>query len=693
MSTELGYGTGLGQVLTARAERLPDRVAFRSLRADMSEHRSVTYGELERRSRQIAGAITARRRAEGRVLLLTPDPIDYLVGLFGALHAGLTAVTGLPPYAVRRGSPGSRHSSRLERARSIIRDAGVTVAVGNGQLLSSLRSALANDWANIDIVDPSEDWPIDNGFTPRNDSARMALLQYTSGSTGSPRGVSLTHANLLANLACQQGAFDLSEHDVGVSWLPLHHDLGLIGACLAPMFVGFPSILMPAAGFLEQPSRWLSVISKYRGTISWAPNFAYKMCARMDPDCDPAAEFDLRSWRIAMNAAEPVSATTIREFLHRFASAGFDASAIYPSYGLAEATLAVSAPVPGQGHHVLKVDKQQLGLGRAVPATSESKAGAVELVACGRACPGVEIEIVSPERRLRCGEGEIGEIWVASDGVAEGYHGNPSATAETFQGTVRGQQKQYLRTGDLGFTCDGELYISGRLKDIIIFRGVNIYPQDLEETCDAAHPGIRSSCSCAFSVPAGDGEHLVLVCEIDRRFEAEGAEIAAAVRQAIFEQHDLQTQVVVLIRLATLAKTPSGKVQRRATRLAYERGELQASHVDVAAPTQVVPAGRPVLRQDAPMTRRDTEIWLRQQLPVERASSGHFADLGITSMQVTELTGKIEACFGIQLLVAEMFDLGTIRSVADQIHQQVVAQRRRHTTQVGLSGGAVLPSA
>lgn len=667
LNKAVGAHATLSDMLADRAARSPHRVAFRSVNHDLSLREVVTYGALLDRASTAAAALAERCEPGDRVLLLSPDPIEHLTGLFGCATAGLVAVSGAPPYAPRRTGP--RHLGRLARLAGILNSSGATAVTGPADLLGAMRDTL-DLGDGLDLITTEAIAAGKRSERLPRPSSDLAFLQYTSGSTAAPRGVALSHSNLLANLSTQAEGLGVSEADVGVSWLPLFHDLGLIGAALLPIYAGFPCLLMPSAGFLERPRRWLEAISEHRATISWAPNFAFNLCLRMiEPQA--RAGLDLGAWRIAMNAAEPVGARTVEAFCEAFEPYGFRAAALRPCYGLAEATLGVSAPAPGEAPIVLSFDRASLGRGLARPALAGAPAEAVtELVACGAPAPRVGLAIVDPETARPCADQSIGEIWVAGPGVATGYFGDPEGTAAVFGARIEGDPASYLRTGDLGFMSGGRLFIAGRLKDVIILRGVNIYPQDLEASASRSHPAVREDATCAISLVVDEEETLVVVCELNRGWKGAAPETAQAVRRAIHDDHGLEARAVILLPFGALPRTPSGKVQRQACRIGVLDDELPVIfRHDLASP-------RPPPSATAADGRLEFLPWLRQRLGALAGGEipgpeTHLADLGVDSIEVTALVGEIQTTFGRRIPAAEVFEARSLYDIAALFEAQV----------------------
>lgn len=523
--------------LRGRADVQPDDRAYTFLENGEREGATLTWGGLERRSRAIAAAIHALAPAGARALLLCPPGLDFVPAFFGALFARVVAV---PCYAPRIGRP----DRSLQRLEGIVRDASVSLVVApqhlvdRADLLAAAIPALERAaWLSLDTV------PIEHASAwrpPRIDRDTLAFLQYTSGSTGSPRGVMVTHGNLLHNLAYADALSSHTAESAGVSWLPVNHDMGLIQGVLQPAFSGFPAWLMAPAAFLQRPARWLQAISRVRATLSGGPNFAYDLCVRRISD-EERCGLDLRAWRLAFNGAEPLRQATLDAFVGAFGACGFQASAFRPAYGLAESTLLVSA-------------------------------GAGATTACGLPAEGMRIAIVDPGTRRECKAGREGEIWVAGGSVAAGYWNRPHETAASFRAQLAGGNRTpFLRTGDLGVVRDGALHVTGRIKDVLIVRGIKHYPHDLEASVEGALPEVRAGGCAAFGF-SHDGEECVAVAaEVGRHHDRS---IIDAIRQIVADAHGIQLDAVVLLQPGTLPKTTSGKLQRYACREGHVQGTL-----------------------------------------------------------------------------------------------------------------------
>ncbi|HYU11591.1 MAG TPA: fatty acyl-AMP ligase [Stellaceae bacterium] len=534
------------------------------------EETRITFGELERRSRSVAAQLAERAAPGERALLLFPNGIDFMVAFFGCLVAGIIAVPMMLP----------RRQSARDSSDSIVADCAPRLGLATTALLAGGRGDIAGrfgdlDWLAVDQIAADSEVP-DTAFPPVA-AADIAFLQYTSGSTSDPKGVMVSHANLIANLAMMREAFGNSRASTYVSWTPLYHDMGLIINALESLYSGALCVLQSPVAFVQRPLLWLRAISDYRAEVAVGPNFAFDLCVdRYRPE--DMADLDLSCWKLALNASEPVRADTIGRFATTFAPHGFDASAMYPAYGMAEATVLISAGKRSAGPVIGPVSRDGLQQNAVMPPSGE--ADRQEVVGCGRAFPGERVVIANPVSLRRLDAGRIGEIWAAGPNIAPGYWRNPEATAEAFMARLAGEadETQWLRTGDLGFLdAAGELFITGRIKEIVIIRGVNHYPQDIEHTVQRSHPALRRHGGAAFAVvdPAG-AERLVIVQEVERTYRnrIDPAEIVARVREAVVTEHEVAPHEIALLRPGALPKTTSGKIQRAVSRQLWQQGAL-----------------------------------------------------------------------------------------------------------------------
>ncbi|GAA2805496.1 fatty acyl-AMP ligase [Saccharopolyspora taberi] len=550
----------LPEILQNRAALEPDHRAYVFLDEHGREKSVLTYGDLHSRALTVAGRLSRHCRPGDRALLLFPPGLDFIVAYFACLYAHVVAVPVSAPRA-----------NRVQEAmRSIIGDCRPTAVLTDSTMLETLKPALepfcgSAHWLLADHLQSS----VDADFQPTPCSPdSLAFLQYTSGSTAAPKGVMVSHRNLSANQEMIQHAFGHDRHSTFVGWTPLYHDQGLIGNVLQPLYLGVTSVLMAPAAFIRRPLSWLSAISRYRAHTSGGPNFAFDACVAHAAR-GGVPDLDLSCWKVAFNGAEPIRHETLRRFAETFSSVGFSEKALYPCYGSAEVTLLATGSRKGRGPRTVEADAEALGRRR----FAEAPAGRGHtLVGSGLLPPTGELRIVDPDTGHPCPPDRIGEIWISGDHVTTGYWQRPELSAETFQARCEGSNTAltYLRTGDLGVVIDGELYVVGRLKDMIIIRGRNHYPHDIEHTAQSAHPALRPTACAAFSIPGPDGEKLVVVQEIHReRAEDAATDIAASIRQAIVREHDLSAADVVLTTHGQLQKTSSGKIMRSAAKKRY----------------------------------------------------------------------------------------------------------------------------
>ncbi|MEU5692130.1 fatty acyl-AMP ligase [Actinosynnema sp. NPDC020468] len=556
----------LPDALRTRSEEQPDDVAYVFLHNGEEPRETLTYRGLDEGARSRAGALTALGAAGGNAVLLYPSGLEFIHTLLGCMYAGVGAAPAQVP----------QHRNGIRRMRRIADDAGTTTVLTTAAVRQSLLEQFGDlpELAGLTFVDtaalPATDWEPGEGPGPDD----VALLQYTSGSTGDPKGVVVTHANFLANVAETDELWPCEPDGTVVSWLPMFHDMGMLFGVVMPLWAGIPAYLMAPESFIRRPARWLEAIARFRATHSAAPNFAYELCVRAAAAGNTADVGDLSSWRVAANGAEPVRWQTIRDFLDTFAPNGLDPRAMCPGYGLAENTLKATGSRHDRATEPLWISAAALGEGR-VEVVGES-AAATPAVSSGVAVSGTVVRIVDPVTHHACPPGSVGEIWIDGPCVAAGYWGRPERSEETFRARVVGLPGAHLRTGDLGFTHDGELYVTGRLKDVIIRKGRNIYPQDVELSAETAAPGLHPNCAAAFSVDDGRAERLVVVVEADGRAlrATPPAALAELVVAAVHADHRLRADEVLVVRRGALSKTSSGKVQRRACRKRYLEGDL-----------------------------------------------------------------------------------------------------------------------
>ncbi|HWM92617.1 MAG TPA: amino acid adenylation domain-containing protein [Thermoanaerobaculia bacterium] len=656
------------EALRSRTTERAGRRAFLFLDSHGNEAAELSAGELDRRARSVAAALDRHGARGERALLLFPPGLDFVVAFLGCLRAGVVAVPAYPPRP-RRSQPRLQAIVRDARARFVL--APSTIVEGAGQLCASIPELEGSVWLAIeDISSGGEAW---EGPDPEPDAP--AFLQYTSGSTSDPRGVVVTHANLIHNEEAIRLGFGQTEESVVVGWLPLYHDMGLIGNVLQPLYAGATAVLLSPLAFLQRPRLWLETIDLYHGTTSGGPNFAYDLCVRKIGDADRAG-LDLSSWRVAFNGAEPVHAETLERFSSAFAPCGFRREAFFPCYGLAEATLFVAGGDPAVPPVVRAFHGEGLAGHNALEASSE-QAGARFLVGCGRPSSGQRIAVVDPASGAPCAPGRIGEIWIAGPSVAAGYWGWPEDCERLFRARTAGGDGPFLRTGDLGFlAADGELFVTGRLKDLIILRGRNYYPQDIERTAARVDPALRPDGGAAFSIERDGTERLVVAQEVEhgRAGAPDLAELAEAVRRAVADEHEVAVEEVVLLRSGTLPKTTSGKVRRQACRAEYLEGKLivvgrsglaadrdeQKSTVGIDEIGSLDPAAIRALvaAEAARVLRLD-----RGRLAPDRS----LAELGLDSLAAVELKTGLEERAGVSLSLSWLLSGASLASVAEEV--------------------------
>lgn len=588
----------LVDMLRTRAETHGTRLAFTYLKDGEEAEDAWTYRELDRRARQIAAALQDIGADDDRAILVYPPGLPFVAAFFGCLYAKRIAVPMSPP------NP-SRLSRELPRFRAILESAKPRTLLTTASIVPIADALRASDPALASVQVLATDVLASDEQAwraPRLDPDTLAFLQYTSGSTALPKGVMVSHGNLLHNMAAIAAIFQSTDETPMMSWLPVFHDMGLIGCVLHPMLHGSSNVLMAPAAFLQRPLRWLQAISRYRAHTSGAPNFAYDLCVRrITPE--QRATLDLRSWRVAFNGAEPVRARTIAEFTRAFEPCGFRAESMAPVYGLAESTLLATGNLRGTPPRITAFHSSHLEHGQANPESGPDTA-ARPLVGCGRISADQRLAIVDPERCTLLPDGEIGEIWLAGPSVAHGYWNRPDETKATFGARLADSgDGPFLRTGDLGFVHDGQLFIAGRRKDLIIVDGRNHYPQDIELTVEQSHPAFRAGCSAAFSIDVDGAERLVVVAEADPNWNIASAEAAdaktpliRAARRAVAIDHDLDLHQLLLLRPASIPKTTSGKIRRQACRTGFLDGSLPSWDASAAVPRapQIVQTPDPV---------------------------------------------------------------------------------------------------
>ncbi len=711
-------------LLRQRAAYRPHDRAFTFLVDGENEELNITYAELDRKARAVGAWLASEGMAGKRVLLLYPSGLDFIAAFMGCLYGGAIAVPAYPP----------RKNRSVERIEAIASDADASVALTTRDVLDrfdALRATAPSLEHLIWKVDSELDvaWA-DRWERPDIDGDTLAFLQYTSGSTGTPKGVMLSHENLLHNSLRIMQAFEITRSQSGVFWLPSFHDMGLIGGILVPLYGGKFNVLMSPVAFLQKPLRWLQAISKYRATISGGPNFAYELCVRKTTP-EQRATLDLSSWSLAFNGAEPVRAETIDAFCEAFAPCGFRREAFFPCYGLAESTLMVTGGMKFEPPVIRSFDAASIESGSAVVRPANAPA-VRRLVGSGRELDGQDVLIVDPQSSEALPPGRVGEIWVSGPSVAQGYWNRGDASAATF-GAMLAQPDQppsgqavakwrpnpgpYLRTGDLGFFDNGELFVAGRLKDLIIIRGRNHYPQDIEHAVEEASSLVRAGSIAAFAVEFDGRERVAVVAEVERgkRDPAEVAAAFEAIRKRLATEHELAVEAIVLVRPNSVPKTSSGKIQRHACKRQFLDGTLEVvdQHVGWLQPAAPTPGPeQPRLARQRPVGEASRSQRTDRELPTEivqavfdhvrriakeRAGNltldTNIVELGLDSLERMEIVANLEEAFGARFPEQVLPQIETCREVSEAILDHMPVQDRYRTQAEAGTAAASPPAA
>ncbi|MEO8494512.1 MAG: AMP-binding protein, partial [Planctomycetota bacterium] len=642
-------------VLREWAARQPHELAYVYLGNDDTEVIEWTYEMLHQRAANIASLLRSHVGVGARALLVYDHSLEYIAAFLGCLHAGVIAVPTQPP----------RRKRARDFLQKILVDSGAAIAMTTTDVISSIENQLdsvaelrALPWLTTDDMPLADDCPGPDSSVNEN---TVAFLQYTSGSTGTPKGVMVTHGNLIHNLSAIRDGFRIDTAGMGVTWLPMFHDMGLIGGILEPLFVGARTTLMSPVSFVQNPVRWLNAITQCQATISGGPTFAYQLCNEKI-SAEQRAELDLSSWQVAFCGAEPISEEVLSKFAETFAPCGFRREAFYPCYGMAESTLMITGGTGAAAPTVVHVCPRRLRENQVVLTGVDGQA----FVACGHAIRGHDVVIVDPETHERCADDRVGEIWTCGPSVARGYWNRPELTEELFEGDLRGSQRgPYLRTGDLGFIHEGQLYVTGRLKDVIVICGQNHYSQDIEWTVEGCSAALRSSGGAAFSVRVDDEERLVLVHEVERgKLDVDMRGLVTEIVSQVSTNHELVPYAIVLVKPHSIPRTTSGKIKRTACRDDYQQNKLKVVaewlSTDIAEATASRSA-KPV-STGPEMTAREQAVcrslqhWMVQQLahkldlpPESIDVSRPLALLGVDSLIAIEISLDLEKWLGCPL--------------------------------------------
>ena len=690
-ANEASFAPTIVDLLRQRAGYRPNDRAFTFLVDGEHAELEITYAELDRKARAVGAWLAASGMAGKRVLLLYPSGLDFIAAFMGCLYGGAIAVPAYPP----------RKNRSVERIETIAADAHASVALTTRDVLDRFDSLRANAPSLETLL-----WKVDSELEPHwadrwerpdIDGETLAFLQYTSGSTGTPKGVMLSHGNLLHNSLRIMQAFEITRSQSGVFWLPSFHDMGLIGGILVPLYGGKFNVIMSPVAFLQKPLRWLQAISKYRATISGGPNFSYELCVRKTTP-EQRKGLDLSCWSLAFNGAEPVRPETIDAFCEAFGPCGFRREAFFPCYGLAESTLMVTGGMKFEPPVIRSFDAASLENDVAVP-RGNFAAGTRRLVGSGGELEGQDVVIVNHETFQPQPAGRVGEIWVSGPSVAQGYWNRREATEAIFaamlalpEGDRSGRHPgPYMRTGDLGFFDEGELFVTGRLKDLIIIRGRNHYPQDIEASVEAASPIVRAGSVAAFSVEAEGRERVVVVAELERgrRMSGEIATACDAIRRRLASEHEIALEAIVFVRPNSIPKTSSGKIQRHQCRRLFENRELAAVAEEIgwlepehrAEPAaaeprlaRLRPVGEPARgggHRELPEPVVEAVFEHVRRIAKERARDlsldTNIVELGLDSLERMEIVAALEDTFGGRFPEQVLPVIETCREVAEAI--------------------------
>ena len=661
------------ELLRNQARTHPDGLACAYLGDDGDIRARLSYSELDNNARAIAARLQGLDAGGECAVLLYPPGLNFVSAFFACMYANVVAIP----------LPIPRTTANINQTKGIIEETKTEIILSTQTILTKLARQDEQYFSKLICLDTQE---VDADFVlawrqPENPAGdTLAYFQYTSGSTSARKGVMISHANVLENIKGIDRGFQHDQASIAVNWLPHFHDLGLVSGILQPLYHGVPNYLMAPTALVQKPIRWLQAISNFRATHTNSPNYAYDLCVKKITE-EQQQTLDLSAWRVALNGAEPVRAETVRDFYSKFKNVGLAKTTMYPAYGLAEATLVVSAGLPASEPKVLQVDAGDLQKGQV--SLSAEAVNSRELVACGTALHHTVIAIVDPQTGQMAAKNTIGEIWVNGPAVAAGYWQNPAATEETFRAVLAEHPNQFfLRTGDLGFLHEGLLYITGREKDLIIIRGANHYPQDIEWTVENAHAAFKPGCGAAFSIKTEGEEKLVVVYELEREHvkNFDVKELVRSVRAKIAEEHDLQLPGLVLLKTASVPRTSSGKIQRRQCQHEFLENQLTEVARWINEPTETEATGeggldhgkeRSSLQIAQANTAQDIIAWLRiyaekrlnsLSYDERRSIPPHvlldFGNRGILGMQVAKQYGGLGLATSDVLKVIEQ--LGAI---------------------------------
>lgn len=690
----------LVDVLRYWANTQPNKVAYYYTDGETDADTSITFAELDHVARAIAVKILETNKPGSRGLLLYPPGADEFVsGFFGCLYAGCICVPAYPPRRSRKGA----------RIQGIAQDCQAAFALTTSDTISQIAKdeSTKQETGSLQLiatngVDRSQAIQFSEMPIPSSD---LAVLQYTSGSTGQPKGVMLTHSNLIRNCEMIADLFEESNQAIGVSWLPMYHDMGLVGGVLSPMYMGLSMVLMSPMSFMQRPVRWLKAITKYQASTSGGPNFAYQLCVDKVTE-EEMQGLDLSSWTLAFNGAEPIRASTLEQFTRKFERVGFSHSSHFPCYGMAETTLIVTGG-PRHSPPVMKTFDSRCLDARMVKLVHEDAEESRCLVGCGRATDNESVLIVDTQTLKPLEDQAIGEIWIQSPSVGKGYWEKEELSQANFQAVTADGEGPYLRTGDLGFWSDGQLYVAGRVKDLIIVRGVNRYPQDIEQTVEECHESISSSAAAAFADDSGPRERLIIAVEVHRSLESDWGPVVQAIRKSVTQGHELPPDAVVLVRHGSLPRTSSGKIQRHACLRDFREGNLRIVHQwlswDESLPEQapMIAAAtvdeirsdfgkkdsyassvrqkknRPPNNEVVELVKRAVKSVAQERAKLLDLDTNIVVDLGLDSLERLQIAHVLESSVGGRFPEDVLQEIETVREIAEAIEENFGKDRIR----------------
>lgn len=686
MSDLVGQFESFTELLQYRAKHQADKLAFRLLPDGdiITNPPEVTFQQLDYQARTIAESLLKTCQPGDRALLIYPSGIDFVAAFFGCLYAGVIAVPAYPP----------KRNQKLERLQTLVEDCQAAIALTDShsyQIAQPQFEAVDElqhlPWlrTDVDVPDINIDNPTEalKAAIAAITGETIAFLQYTSGSTGNPKGVMVSHGNLVSNSESIYVAFEHTEESSFVGWVPLFHDLGLIGNVLQPVFAGIPCTLIPPAAFLQRPMRWLEAIHEYRGTTSGGPNFSYDLCVQTAKE-DDLNRLDLSCWTIAFSGAEPIRYESVKAFSEKFACTGFEDSAHTPCFGMAETTLMITAIKKGSADYVRYFDSELLLEDTAVIVNKDHE-NAATWINCGYPYLDHEIKIANPTTKESCKENQVGEIWASGGSVTKGYWQKPEITDETFGAfTTDTCEGPYLRTGDLGFLNNGQLFVTGRIKDVLIIRGLNHYPQDVELTAFESHEALMPNGAAAFTIVESNEEKLVIVLEVKRTYlrKLDVNEVVMAIQKAVALNHEIQAHSIVLIKPGRLSKTSSGKVQRQKNKQMYLNDEIEAIAKIVKTETPSLD-DLPVLSKARWQETIDTQSEEKKAVLgeflqklfsaftnislTEIDADAPFVGYGLDSLALTQISAYISEQLALDISVEQLFIYETLNQLTEQI--------------------------